>query len=209
MDTSFAPTGEVRLRAILDGVVAEGDGAESGSLEAKSDINLSERLGVAKVAKFILGMANRMPAAAERRFEGYAVMVLGAEKGAALGIPRGVEAHDLNASLTRYLGPAAPRWDLYRLPVEDNREVLFVIVDPPQPGDPLYLCHHDFQPDGKANTQHALRNGATYVRDHSSTRHAKAPEVQALIERGRASAAPPHRRRADRRRRSRAPGRCQ
>ncbi|MEU4361983.1 hypothetical protein [Promicromonospora sp. NPDC023987] len=33
-------------------------------LEAKSDLDLSSKLGVAKVAKFLLGAANRQPAEA-------------------------------------------------------------------------------------------------------------------------------------------------
>jgi len=190
VDITSAPTGELRLRAILEAVIAEGDGAETGSLEAKSDINLGDKLGVAKVAKFILGMANRMPDVAARRFAGYAIMVLGAKKGSAPGLPLGVESHNLSASLARYFGPTTPRWDLYRLSVEDDREVLFVIVEPPKASDPIYLCYQEFQSDDRHNRQHAMKDGATYVREYSSTREAKALEVRNLLERSRTATTP-------------------
>lgn len=190
MDITAAPTGELRLRAILETVIAEGDGAETGSLEAKSEINLGDKLGVAKVAKFILGMANRMPDAAARRFAGYAIMVLGAQNGSAPGLLPGVESHNLNASLARYFGPTTPRWDLYRLPVEDGREVLFVIVEPPQTGDPIYLCYQEFHSDDKRSRQHAMKDGAIYIRDYSSTREAKALEVRELMERSKTATTP-------------------
>jgi len=43
---------------ILSAVVAEGDAMESDGLEVKSELNLTKRgVGIARVAKFILGMA--------------------------------------------------------------------------------------------------------------------------------------------------------
>src|SRR5690625_6090347 len=90
MDTDFAPTGEARLRQILDAVVAEGDAAEHLGLEAKSDIDPSKKgVGIAKIAKFILGTSNRMPEVAAGHFKGYGVMVIGAEEASAPGIPKG------------------------------------------------------------------------------------------------------------------------
>lgn len=185
METDFAPIGEARLRQILDAVVAEGDAAEYLGLEAKSDIDPSNKgSGVAKIAKFILGVANRMPAVAAGYFKGYGVMVVGAEKGQAPGIPKGVEAHELADRLKPYLGPNGPRWDLARLPTSDTHEVLFVLVEPPSDGQPLFPCHKDFQPAEKADAKFALANGDIYVRDKSRTRKALASEVQALLRRG-------------------------
>ena len=191
MDTSFVPLGENRLRLILNGLVAEGDKAESVALEAKGDIDVSRKgIGVAKVAKFILGAANRLPDDALRHFQGFAVMVLGVEEGQAPGVCSGVEAHELGDRLRPYLGPNSPKWDLARLPAGADREVLFVVVDPPKPGDPPYPCHKDFQPQNKQDSKHALQDGALYVRDKSNTRTAKAMEVLALLQRGSSQTTP-------------------
>src|SRR5699024_9875286 len=89
-----------------------------------------------------------------------------------------------------YLGPAGPSWDLARLVTEEGAEVLFVIVDPPEPGDPPYLCHKDYQPEGSEGRKHALQDGAIYVRDRTPTRTAKAAEVKALVERARSDDTP-------------------
>lgn len=184
METDFAPTGELRLRQIVEAVMAEGDAVEGVGLEVKSDIDPSAKgLGIAKVAKFILGMANRLPAVASGHFKGYGVMVIGAEKGQAPGIPKGVEAHELADRLKPYLGPNGPHWDLARLPASDTYEVLFVLVEPPSDGQPLFPCHKDFQPDGKADAKFALANGDIYVRDKSRTRRARADELLTLVAR--------------------------
>ncbi|OBA46591.1 hypothetical protein [Kocuria sp. ICS0012] len=186
MDTNFAPMGEVRLRQILAAIVDEGDAAEHLGLEAKSDIDPSKRgLGVAKIAKFILGMANRLPETASGHFKGYGVMVIGAEKGQAPGIPKGVEAHELADRLKPYLGPEGPRWDLARLATSDTHEVLFVLVEPPSQGQPPFACHKDFQPSDSADTKFSLANGDIYVRDKSRTRKAHGVEVVSLVARAR------------------------
>lgn len=191
MDTDFVPFGEQRLRAILEGVLVEGDKAESAALEAKSDIDVSQKgIGIAKVAKYILGTANRTPKVAQGHFHGYAVMLLGAQRGSSRGLPRGVEAHELGDRLRAYLGPNGPSWDLARLPVDHDREVLFIVVDPPELGEPPYPCHKNFQPQDEQGGKHALQDGALYVRDKTSTRAATGAEVLALFERGRAASTP-------------------
>jgi len=191
VDTNFVPFGEHRLKMILEGVLSEGDKAEVAALGAKSDIDVRQKgLGIAKVAKFILGAANRMPDVAQGHFHGYAVMVLGVQVGSTPGLPSGVEAHELGDRLRAYLGPNGPSWDLARLPADVDREVLFIVVDPPGPGVPPYPCHKDFQPQDKQDAKHALRDGALYVRDKSNTRTARAVEVLALFERGKAVSTP-------------------
>lgn len=184
MDTDFTPIGERRLRQIVDAVVREGDAAEYMGLEAKSDVDLSKRgIGVAKVAKFILGMANRQPSAASRYFHGYGVMVIGAQQGQAPGVTAGVESHELANLLRPYLGQPGPGWDLARVGLDEGQEVLFVIVDPPEAGDPVFPCRKDYQPDDRNDKKHALEDGAIYVRDRSQTRKALSHEVDALVQR--------------------------
>ena len=112
LDTNAVPLGERSWHAILQHVMEVGDEAETSYLEIKSALDITSIRGaahankqaVAKIAKFLLGVANRSPKDAARHFQGYAVLVIGAEKGQALGVPRGIELHDLENSLRPYLG---------------------------------------------------------------------------------------------------------
>lgn len=182
MDTGIIPLGERAQRGILDHVLSVGDEAETGFLEVKSQLDLSKAEGIAKVAKFLLGAANRRPNDAGRHFQGYAVLVIGAEKGKSGGIPRGTEAHELEDKLRPYLGPQFPAFELGRLAVDAENEVLFVISPPPIDGQGIFPCHKSFQ---GAKRQDNLDDGAIYVRGASNTRPARAGEVLALVERAR------------------------
>lgn len=182
MDADIIPLGERALRSILDHVLAVGDEAETSYLEIKSSLDLTSTEGVAKVAKFVLGAANRRPQEAARYFYGYAVLVIGAQKDRAQGVPRGVEAHELEDRLRPYLGPQFPAFEFGRVSVDEGREVLFVIAQPPQDGQTIFPCHKSFQ---GAKRQDNLDDGAIYVRGASNTRPARAGEVLALVERAR------------------------
>lgn len=188
MDTDILPLGERALRRILDHVLAVGDEAETSYLEVKSSLDLTSTEGVAKVAKFLLGAANRPPQQAARHFHGYAVLVIGAQQGRADGVTRGVEAHELEDRLRPYLGPQFPAFEFGRIGLGAAREVLFVIAQPPQDGQPIFPCHKSFQ---GTKRQDNLDDGAIYVRGASNTRPARAGEVLALVERARGAGKPP------------------
>ena len=188
LDTDVVPLGERAQRQVLNHVVAVGDEAESHYLEIKGALDLSKTVDVVKVAKFLLGAANRLPETATHHFQGHAVLVIRAEKGHATGVPRGLELHELEDRLRAYLGPQFPPYEFGRISVESDREVLFVIAQPPQDGQDIFVCHKDFQgQDHKDN----LRDGAIYVRGSSNTRTAKAGDVLALVERARGGNKPP------------------
>lgn len=187
VDTDVVPLGERAQRNILDHVLAVGDEAETNYLEVKSALDLTATEGVAKVAKFLLGAANRRPQEASRYFHGYAVLVLGAHKDHAVGVARGVEAHELEDRLRPYLGPQFPAFEFGRVGVDGDHEVLFVIAQPPQDGQSIFPCHKSFHA-GKG--QERLDDGAIYVRGASNTRPARAGEVLALVERARGGKPP-------------------
>lgn len=182
MDTNNLPLGELAQQRILDRVVAVGDEAETSYLEIKGCLDLTKGTGLAKVAKFLLGAANRHPQEAARYFHGYAVLVIGAEKGRAVGIPRGVEAHELEDRLRPYLGPQFPMFDLGRTGVDDGHEVLFIFAQPPQDGQTIFPCCKDFQGEDRRDN---LSDGAIYVRGTSNTRPARSGDVSKLVERAR------------------------
>ena len=189
-DTDTIPLGERSWHAILQHVMKVGDEAETSYLETKSTLDITTTQGkarankqaVAKIAKFLLGAANRLPKDASRHFQGHAVLVIGAEKGQALGVPRGIELHDLENSLRPYLGPKFPNFELGRITLSDEREVLLIIAPPPKDGEQIYPCCKNYQPEERRDN---LRDGAIYVRGSSNTREAQHEEVLALVERSR------------------------
>lgn len=70
------------------------------------------------------------------------------------------------------------------LPVEAGRFVYFISVAPPKDGDPIHICHGEFQDAGRS----LLEDGRIYYREKGSTRAAKSGEVKALIRRAKSAA---------------------
>lgn len=187
LDTSVIPLGERALQGVLDHVVAVGDEAETTYLEVKSILEMNGKATTAKIAKFLLGAANRRPHEAARHFHGYAVLVIGAQKDEAPGVPRGTEAHELEDRLRPYLGPQFPAFEFGRIGVSLDNEVLFVIAQPPEDGQSIFPCHKSYQGDDRRDS---LEDGAIYVRGTSNTRPARSGEVLALVERARGGGKP-------------------
>jgi len=78
--------GEMSWAALVAYAAASDDRIERYFLEVKSDVDLNTKAGRAKVAKFILGAANRDPGQVARRFGGHAVMLLGVGSGTTRGL---------------------------------------------------------------------------------------------------------------------------
>ncbi|MDQ1031556.1 hypothetical protein QF035_009138 [Streptomyces umbrinus] len=188
LDTSVIPLGERALRGVLNHVVAVGDEAEATYLEVKSPLDMNSKATTAKIAKFLLGAANRRPGEAARHFHGYAVLVIGAQKNSAPGVPRGTEAHELEDRLRPYLGPQFPAFEFGRIGIDSDHEVLFVIAQPPEDGQTIFPCHKSYQGDDRRDN---IEDGAIYVRGTSNTRPARSGEVLALVERVRRGGKPP------------------
>ncbi|EFD50111.1 hypothetical protein HMPREF0569_0564 [Micrococcus luteus SK58] len=87
LDITRAPRGVLAAQALVASVAERGDLAERHYLELKSTLDLSTKKDKEKIAKFILGAANRMPDVAATAFEGYGVMIIGVAQGAITGIP--------------------------------------------------------------------------------------------------------------------------
>lgn len=143
-------------------------------LEQKSAIDPLKSPGLGKIAKCMLGMANREPATASRALGGHGLMVCGLSDGRRVGVRR-TEDHQLENVLSPFLGPDGPIWTAHRVPAEDkDHEVLIFMVDPPQDGDPIYVCSKES--DG-------VKDGGVYVRSRTETREARSAEHRALQQR--------------------------
>ncbi|MFB1295789.1 hypothetical protein ACAG24_009760 [Mycobacterium sp. pW049] len=167
------PSGERDWCRLIDHVTAVGDLAERHYLELKSDIDPISKDGAAKIAKFILGAANRDPQRASRYLGGHAVMILGVGHHKAAGLPR-FESKDLVGSVQLYVGNPGPRWDFHRIHVDRDRDIVIIFVEPPRQGDPIWPC---------AREGFGLFNGRIYVRADGETREANHGEVRALVDR--------------------------
>src|SRR5665648_665479 len=103
IDTSRAPRGELAATVLVQAVAAGDDLLERHYLEIKSQLNLGDKRDVAKIAKFILGAANRLPEVAATAFEGCAVMVVGVSEGKIEGISS-IEMMELARMVEPYVG---------------------------------------------------------------------------------------------------------
>jgi hypothetical protein len=175
LDTSRAPLGVLAAQQLIDAVVELGDLAERHYLELKSTLDLSTKKDKEKIAKFILGAANRMPDVAASAFEGYAAMIIGVGPGKITGIPP-VEMMEISRVIQQYVGAAGPRWDVLWVPVQESTsQVLVILVNPPSIGHGPFPCRASGE---------SLTDGRIYIRADGETREAKADEVDLLIQRG-------------------------
>ncbi|GAA1214465.1 hypothetical protein [Rhodoglobus aureus] len=178
-DISRAPLGFRAASALVCELSKLDDRFERHYLEIKSDIDPSKN-ELAKIAKYILGSANRMPERAATAFEGYGVLVIGVAPGKITGVPS-IEILEIDKVVSAYIGPNGPQWDLIHVPVVDSTNtVLVILVDPPQDGQDAFICRKEGD---------NLMNGRIYFRADGETREARASEVDLLLERGKRSAA--------------------
>ncbi len=137
IDTTQQPRSPGQLRDLVRAVVAAGAADENEAIEWKGTLDLSTKAGLAHVVRAILGFANREPIAARRAFGGLAYLVVGAQPGAWVGIPE-MDLADLDNKMRTYLGDPSPRWSAYWVH-EGSAACLVVIVEPPEPGDPMWI----------------------------------------------------------------------
>jgi hypothetical protein len=178
IDLNRLPTGARGWLALVEWAAASDDRQERYFLELKSDVDLNSKRGRHKVAKFVLGAANRDPVKAAKRFGGHAVMLLGVSAGATPGIPA-FEAKDLEREVSKLTGAEGPGWDFERVRVEDGRDVIAIIADPPTAR--IWPCLADGE---------GVFNGDIYLRGDGNTEKAKGVEVQAMLARLMASVEP-------------------
>lgn len=175
LDIGRAPRGVRVAQELVAAVAEQGDLAERHYLELKGTLDLSTKKDKEKIAKFILGAANRMPDVAAAAFEGCGVMIIGVAQGAITGIPA-VEMMDISKVIQRYVGAAGPRWNTVWVPVEGStNQVLVIIVEPPKLGQTPFPCRA---------SGGSLTDGRIYIRADGETREANSEEFDLLIQRG-------------------------
>lgn len=171
IDLSRLPTGARGWAVLVAWAAASDDRLERYFLELKSDVDLTTKHGRHKVAKFILGAANRDQAKAAKRFGGHAVLLLGVGRGTATGIGP-FEAQDLEREVRKFTGADGPGWDYEHIPVDDSHDIIAVVVDPPT--GRIWPCLADGE---------GMTNGDIYLRGDGKTEKASGAEIQAMLAR--------------------------
>lgn len=168
------------VRAI---VAAPPSTQETQAVEWKSTLDLDDRGWRARVAKGILGFANRDPDVAVRWFEGCAYFVGGASPGEANGT-KVFDAAKVESMLMPYLGkePAGPVWSSDYVEV-DGKSVLVVTVEPPRWGSHIWTLRKEYAP----TKGEALRVNDIFVRHHASTERATQADIDMLTRRAAAT----------------------
>jgi len=170
---------DVRRLAVVRHVFATEHLQESDFLEWKSGYDLSANPGAAATAKHLIGFANREFAQAERHAGGHAYLLLGVEPGGVPGVSVWDSAHVWDW-LVRFVGSDL-RYDIDYVHFR-GKSVLFLTVDVPRRGDPIYcLQRASSEPGGKA-----LADGTVFVRRLGQTAVAAAADIARLTERARA-----------------------
>lgn len=160
------------LGRIVQAVVDADAHDEADWIEWKSDLDLSTKKGCFPIARTILGMANRMPAAA-LVCEGLGYVVVGAEPGNLFGVVS-VDPADLDQILEPWLGGVeGPRYVPTYVLIE-GKKVLIVVVEAPKNGDPIYTLRKEFE---------GGRDGDVFVRKSGRTERANSADLKALVER--------------------------
>ncbi|MGI8757487.1 MAG: AlbA family DNA-binding domain-containing protein [Acidimicrobiales bacterium] len=174
VDTSLRFLDAERRVALVEAVATADPHDEARWLEWKSDLDLDTHAHQFKVAKTILGFANRTEEQADTWAEGFAYLLVGVEPGNLCGTTR-LDISVVDARLRRWVGSGehSPRWTAGWVTVK-GRAVLVIEVAPPLPGDPLFPLRQHFG---------NVRDGSVFVRRQASSDPADSAEVLQLSDR--------------------------
>lgn len=179
VDLSKLPTGTTGWHALVSYAVLLGDLSELDYLELKGTLQFAapreRKRSAIIVARAVLGMANRMPDAAQKHLSGSGVILVGVEQGAVQGVEQ-VDGAVLRDAIQPYLGSDGPQWD-HQFVVHPEGLVLAVIVDPPKWGDSIHTCRKDFSDN---TVKLVVRDGEVFVRIPGKTRAANSHEISQL-----------------------------
>ena len=179
IDASEAFMRPNELVKLVDAVFAADPGDEQDWLEWKSQLDLADKAGQFHVARTILALANRDPSAARDFAGGFGYLLVGVEPGRITGCAT-LDPAKLDDGVSRYTGDG-PRWAAHVVSKQEG-EVLLVVVQPPEAGDPIYPLCKTFQPAAKGG---GADQGTVFVRRGTKSRPASAADIRMLTERAR------------------------
>lgn len=168
IDTSAPFLRPSQLLALVRAVSAADPHDEHRWIEWKSRLDLATSAGQGHIARTVIGLANRQPAAAAQWAGGYGYLLIGVEPGSVAGVTP-VDPEILVGQIGAAVGDAL-RWTPEYVTV-DGAQVLVVVVDPPRPGDPIYCMR---------KTLERMQAGTVYVRHTGRTDPATPADLEML-----------------------------
>jgi hypothetical protein len=172
VDTTRALRRPLDLVGLVEAVVQAKPEDETHWIEWKSDLDLTKAASQIKVAKTILGFANRMPDVAGTVCEGLGYFIVGAGPGHVTGTAP-IDGSDLEKGLIRYVAADGPVWAPHPVTVH-GKNVLVIVVEAPRYGDRQHTLQRGFEGEIA---------GTIYVRSQSNTRQANPAEIRLLEDR--------------------------
>lgn len=156
---------------------------ETRAVEWKSSVDLKRKLWRVRLAKGVLGFANRDPAVAAQWFEGCAYLVVGAEPDNLVGTTV-FDAAKVEDFLEPFVGggTSGPGWSPTYVSV-DGKDVLILTVEPPRLGDPTWPFRRKFTDPG----ERPIDDGDIFVRQLASTEKASSADIDMLTRRARSA----------------------
>jgi Putative DNA-binding domain len=167
--------------ALVEHIAATPTLQENEYLEWKSAYDLSKRPEAGKVAKQLIGFANRDPTRASRFTGGHAYVLIGVEAGRLHGIEVWDSA-DVESWLSPFVGPDLI-YDVHYVSAQGH-DVLVLEVDPPKRGDGVFCLQAT-----TGDERWTLTEGTVFVRRGGKTEVANAHEIGVLSGRAGQSAA--------------------
>ncbi len=160
------------LAKVVDAVLHAKDHDEADWIEWKSRLDLTTKEGCFKIAKTILGMANRTPGPG-LACEGLGYLVIGAEPGKLSGVVT-VDPAVLDQTLEQWLGGSdGPQYSPTYVHFED-KAVLVIVVESPRNGTRSFPLRKEFS---------GALDGDIYVRKLGRTVRANSADIRALEDR--------------------------
>ncbi|MBZ8177470.1 hypothetical protein GP475_01065 [Corynebacterium poyangense] len=172
-DMSRLPLGSEERQQLARHLAGKSDLRETYYLEVKSEFDLGNKNDQAKVAKFILGAANRDPEIASQYFDGHAIMVAGIGDNDIKGVT-GTETKDLDKKVRSIVGASGdgPRYDIVSEEI-DGKNVVFFIV-----GRPM---NDIFPALANAGFNNLVKDGHIYHRTSGETNEMTGQELRQRI----------------------------
>ena len=179
VDSSRALRSPKELADLVQAVLTASANDETTWIEWKNGLVLVDRDARVKLARHILGMANRPVDEASRQAGGCGYIVIGAEPANCGGVTE-IDPADLDGGLRPYIGSDGPRWSPHYVNSQ-GKSVLVITVDPPRRGDRAFTL------------QKAYENyyaGQIFVRRPGRTISAEPGDIRALEDRFAATDSP-------------------
>src|SRR6266851_334180 len=171
-------------RSLVEGILDGSLGVDETTwLEWKSQVDWDSSVDVAiKVARHVIGFANRDPVDAQAFVGGEAYLVLLPDP--AQPSRTRIDPADIENKVSPYLGTDGPQWYASHVDVNGNASLVLTVA-PPRAGDHIHTFRKraDKYPDGAVFDGHAAsrtprpsRNQPDRHRSRGTAEHAQAPE---------------------------------